>query len=394
MTKTNNYANTDAKRTTPTTPWKPDPRTTAPMPEFDPSHVSWQDFDVTNILDLLRLARPHDSAPEQFLGVRLMRYLAEHSNTRECKPLVCPQGEVLAYYAEVLPEGGGQPTTLFSCHVDSIHRREGMQVPLIDRDGMVRLPSDSPSSCLGADDAAGMWIMLHMIDAGVPGTYLFHRGEEVGGIGSKGVARHYAYVLEQHKHAVAFDRKATHSVITHQGMGRCCSDTFAQALADALNDHLPEAHAFMTPDDTGVYTDTAEYVDYVPECTNLSVGYYYEHTMSEHLDLTFLTALRDACLRVDWSALPVKREPGDDGWDYSPFDTLGRATRPADGVQETWDTHAPRFGTDTYLMANYDDLCGGEAPLCLGQAEITAWVRENPERAGELIYDLFGMLDE
>jgi hypothetical protein len=106
---------------------------------------------------------------------------------------------------------------------------------------------------------------------------------------------------------VAFDRRGTWSVITHQFGGRCCSDEFGEALAAQLNMHNDD---FMyVTDDGGVFTDTANYTEIIPECTNLSVGYYDEHTDRERLDLAHLFALRDALLKVNWGALPVKRDP-------------------------------------------------------------------------------------
>jgi len=44
-------------------------------------------------------------------------------------------------------------------------------------------------------------------------------------------------------------------------------------------------------DDGGVYTDSAEFVDIIEECTNLSVGYFSEHTTSEKQDIDFLELL-------------------------------------------------------------------------------------------------------
>ena len=63
------------------------------------------------------------------------------------------------------------------------------------------------------------------------------------------------------------------------------------------------------PDDTGVYTDTAEFTGIIPECTNISVGYYSEHTDKEKLDVIHLQALADRCLRIDWDGLATKRDP-------------------------------------------------------------------------------------
>ena len=39
---------------------------------------------------------------------------------------------------------------------------------------------------------AGIWLLLEMIDAGVPGVYALHYGEERGGVGSSGLAEHHA----------------------------------------------------------------------------------------------------------------------------------------------------------------------------------------------------------
>jgi hypothetical protein len=60
-------------------------------------------------------------------------------------------------------------------------------------------------------------------------------------------------------------------------------------------------------DDGGVYTDSAEF-DYIPECTNISVGYYSEHTVNEQQDINHLIDLCVACVSVDWESLPVVRD--------------------------------------------------------------------------------------
>jgi hypothetical protein len=63
------------------------------------------------------------------------------------------------------------------------------------------------------------------------------------------------------------------------------------------------------PDDTGVFTDTANYIDIIPECTNVSCGYANEHTGNETLHLPTLFALRNQCLVIDWETLPTVRDP-------------------------------------------------------------------------------------
>jgi hypothetical protein len=205
----------------------------------------------------------------------------------------------------------GESRTLFSSHTDTVHREDGANTYVIAEESVVlngkitcppRIFYRAKGAPLGADCGAGVALMTHMIMNGLPGHYVFHAAEEVGGVGSGKLAD--SGVLKGHfDRAIAFDRKATYSVITHQARGQCCSDEFADALCDQLN--VADDTFTFAPDDTGVYTDTAEYVDQIRECTNVSVGYYGEHTSNESLDYTFLEQLAAAVLLVKWEELPV-----------------------------------------------------------------------------------------
>ena len=192
--------------------------------------------------------------------------------------------------------------TLFIAHVDTVHKDTG--VNLIKKTQTHWYANGAP---LGADDGAGCAMLMHLIHSGVNGYYIFSQGEECGGIGAKFIASNYIDLLKQFDRAIAFDRKGIDSVISHQGMGRCASDTFCQALAGQLNMH--NDNLMYSPDDTGVYTDTAEFVDDIPECTNISVGYYNEHGDRENLDIVHFAALAIAASKVDWESLPVDRDP-------------------------------------------------------------------------------------
>ena len=191
--------------------------------------------------------------------------------------------------------------TLFVAHVDTVHRQEG-------RNSIRKTPSAwyADGAPLGADDGAGCAMLMHLLCGGVPAYYIFTQGEECGGKGAKFLRDNYTSLLTQFDRAIAFDRRGIDSVISHQGWGRCCSDVFAQALADALNE---EPALMYLPDDTGVYTDTAEFTELIPECTNISVGYDYEHSEREQLDLVHFTTLASRVLHIDWDALPTSRDP-------------------------------------------------------------------------------------
>ena len=163
---------------------------------------------------------------------------------------------------------------------------------------------------LGADDKLGCYIMCRLIEAGVEGYYVFHVGEECGGIGSNYTSEHRADTFRGMNHCIAFDRARYSSIITHQSGGRCCSDEFADALAEQMNPHLPPQQQ-MESDPTGSFTDSANYTNLIPECTNLSVGYRDQHTDREHFDLLWLEQhLIPALLKVDWSSLPAVRRIG------------------------------------------------------------------------------------
>ncbi len=194
----------------------------------------------------------------------------------------------------------GASKTLFSSHVDTVHHAEGKQSICIDEDLKIIFKDDN--SPLGADDGAGVWTMMNLIRAKVPGTYIFHCGEEKGGIGSRANAKAWPNVLKYYDRAIAFDRKAYTSVITHQACGRCCSDEFGNALAAAVG-------LDYKLDTGGSFTDTASYVKLIPECTNMSIGYEREHSSDEILDYGHLAEFIPALLKVEWEKLPVVRDP-------------------------------------------------------------------------------------
>ena len=207
--------------------------------------------------------------------------------------------------------------TLFVAHVDTVHRKEG---PNKIRKTNTHWHADG--AALGADDGAGVAMLMHLLHAGVPAYYIFTQGEECGGIGATWLADNWKDGLAKFDRAIAFDRRGIDSVITHQGMGRCCSDVFADALSAELNGDMT---LMYLPDDTGVYTDTAEFIDIIPECTNISVGYYSEHSENEKLDIIHFQALAERVTKIDWDMLPTDRDPSvrESKWDMTDWGAYG-----------------------------------------------------------------------
>lgn len=229
------------------------------------------------------------------------------------KKYIIPTGAKADYYGNYILRIGTAPV-LWSCHTDTVHKGyEDPRQKLMVVENSLAIMSEN-SNCLGADNGAGVWLCLQMIKNGVEGLYIFHREEEIGGRGSNFIQKYTPEILEGIKFAVAFDRRGTRSVITHQGT-RTCSDQFAEELCAGLGmDHKP--------DDGGTFTDTANYAGLIPECTNISAGFYKEHTSKEWLDTVYLHQLRDKLLSLNVTELNAYRDVSDHSYppSYSPID--------------------------------------------------------------------------
>lgn len=221
--------------------------------------------------------------------------------------------------------------TLFSSHTDTVHRSGVIQNVIIDpTQDKLKFTTDS-NQCLGGDDGTGVWLMLELIKAGVPGLYIFHRAEEVGGQGSSYIANSTPELIEGYDRAIAFDRKDDWSIITHQAGVRTCSDDFAEDLAKKLGMN-------HRADSTGSFTDTANYDTIIPECTNLSVGYHNAHSARENQEIDYLLKFRDALVNVDWENLVTARDPAIP--EYSSYGYYGygdRLLKPKRSVREKMD---------------------------------------------------------
>ena len=175
-------------------------------------------------------------------------------------------------------------------------------------------------SVLGADDKLGCYIMCRLIMNGTDGLYVFHTGEECGGIGSSHISKQTPEIVKGMNYCIAFDRMDYGHIITHQAGGRCCSDDFAKGLASKLNPFLPPKQQ-MSPNSGGSFTDSANYTSLISECTNLSVSYKSQHSSREHFDLVwFRDVLIPALLKITWDDLPVVRDPKEE---VSPFRRSG-----------------------------------------------------------------------
>lgn len=267
-----------------------------------------------------------------------------------------------------------QSDVAFTSHLDTV-ARPGSAAPdiAITNKGVMFLRNPQVTDCLGADCGAGIYLMLEMIKRGVHGRYCFFVDEEVGCEGSRASAKDDTGFWTGVKAMISFDRRGD-GIITHQRYQRCCSDTFAKELAARLG--RTDAHL-----QRGVYTDSAEFMQIIPECTNVGVGYMHEHTPDEVLDLNILGSVLEHVLSPGaFEHLPIERDPKvvePDAW-------LSAYTHPL-----TMPLDVPP-AEDPHLLAAFKEVSQ------LSKQQLISWVLDNPERAAEyiMVFSDYGFKEE
>jgi hypothetical protein len=280
--------------------------------------------DERDLADLLVISRAAGGPGERYLISRICA-LAEY---KDADLVVDDYGNI---FVTILNRDGGVPTLMWTSHTDSVASRGepyNSELGVYERDGsriLGLLAQNNGTSCLGADCGTGAYLMMAMIDAKKPGRYAFFLDEETGCQGSKWAVDFTPERFKGVTHAIAFDRAGTTDIITSQRGSRCASEAFATSLSQIL--FVASGGKINLHSAIGVYTDTAELVGLVPECSNISVGYSRQHTASETQDLTFAVMLRDALLVADFSTLVCNMTP-----------TSPRDKRKNWGWQGDWET--------------------------------------------------------
>jgi hypothetical protein len=254
-------------------------------------------------------------------------------------------------FGNLFIEIGENTSCMFTSHLDTASQ-EKIVVKHVIENNIIKTDGNS---ILGADDKAGVTIMLYMIENKIPGLYYFFLGEERGCIGSKKLAnKHRKNPLPNIKKVISFDRRGNNSIITFQSSSRCCSQNFALQLAEELNNKSKKEKTIdlefnYVLDPTGIYTDSYQFTTIYPECTNISVGYQNEHTKRETQDMLHLEKLAKVCISVNWEDLVVERNPAKEetvsydyfgsDWEY-PYQKINKPT-----VSRKWfvDTQFDRF---------------------------------------------------
>lgn len=325
-------------------------------------------YKAPNLLDMLAYKRPQKS---KYQGKFCRRFLEP----------VFGKPDLHGNYYMII---GDRPRVAFMSHHDTVHTNDGRQVVVIDGD-FVKAPSNS--NCLGADCTTGVYIMLRMIEAKVPGVYVVHAAEEIGCLGSAALVKDFPSWMSHVDFAISFDRMGYDSIITHQTSMRTCSDEFAQSLADILD-------LGFKADDTGVYTDSNEYTDFISECTNISVGYFNQHSKNEKQDLVFLEVLIQQLCDADWSKLVAKRVAGTQ--EYVSYARKGRSMKHNDYYKSY--ERRPISSVDYYNDPWSQDYGRVESDEGIDIDNLVKVIKRYPQEVAQLLesfgYSPDGLLDD
>lgn len=242
-----------------------------------------------NLFNILETRRPSGSMSEAKFAARLISY----ASTLATLDFIDEAGNISFVTSP--------SETVFAAHLDTICSGDANVPNTLTTSGKLVTAENHQ---LGADDGAGIYLLLELMRNKVPGRYIFTRNEEAGANGASYLADNFDFT--PYKRSICFDRAGTSEIITVQGGERLASSEFAEALSVAFQ----EQDMLYVESDRGVFTDNALWGDKVPCNINLSVGYFAQHGPNESLDLTHLEALAAAVIKIDWEALPTCREPG------------------------------------------------------------------------------------
>lgn len=125
---------------------------------------------------------------------------------------------------------------------------------------------------MGADDRAGIYAILEILEQGLRPSIIFTTGEEVGGIGAKQIIEDYPNIktiIPNLKFLIQLDRRGSHDSVFYD----CDNSEFEEWI---------NQYGFVTAE--GTYTDISIIAPvWEIAAVNLSIGYYMEHQEIEML---------------------------------------------------------------------------------------------------------------
>ena len=163
----------------------------------------------------------------------------------------------------------GDSPIMVVAHMDTVFKSPPQKIYYDQRQRIMWSPDG-----LGADDRAGVFAIIKIIQRGHRPHVCFTTNEEVGGLGALALTREVAACPFDIKYVIELDREGTNDCVFYS----CYNEEFEEFI---------ETYGFVT--DWGTFTDIC---DICPTWhvagVNLSVGYKNEHSTNETLNTNAL----------------------------------------------------------------------------------------------------------
>lgn len=174
---------------------------------------------------------------------------------------------------------GNIPIAL-AAHIDIVHPESSQKELFYDTTkGVLWSPNG-----LGADDRAGIFIILEILKKGYRPTIIFTTGEERGGIGATQLIKKHPAKITELNYIIELDRRGSTDCVFYE----CENPEFEKYI---------EKFGFITQ--WGTYTDICEICPkWGMAGVNLSVGYEHEHTYSEILRVSWLKSTMNKVIKM------------------------------------------------------------------------------------------------
>lgn len=160
----------------------------------------------------------------------------------------------------------GQIPVGIVAHMDTVHKTPVVELFHDEEQNILWSPQG-----LGADDRAGVYGMIEILKQGYRPTLILTTDEEIGGLGASKLVGDYPEMPTELNYLIELDRRGSNDCVFYDG------------------DNL-EFEKYI--ENFGFKSDWGSFSDIAVLCpvwgiagTNLSIGYYNEHTKAEYLNL-------------------------------------------------------------------------------------------------------------
>lgn len=184
---------------------------------------------------------------------------------------------------------GDLPVALVA-HLDTVHKDPPQNIYHDQSKGVIWCPEG-----LGADDRAGVYSIINILEAGYRPSVIFTTGEEIGGLGAKALVDDFKKPLSSLLFMIELDRQGKNDAVYYD----CGNEEFEEFIS---------RYGFIT--DWGTFSDIAVIGPvWDVAAVNLSIGYFDEHTLVERLNYRYM-------FKTIKSVMKILDDPGDKEFDY------------------------------------------------------------------------------